>query len=73
MSSDMYLDDPKFRCLFTCFTNTSEKFYDISLSSTGKNLSSNATDDFGFGSVFGEVISDSLNVAGFEVSHGEFY
>jgi len=73
----MYLDAPSSTCSSFCkfdgisnTRNKPENFYDISLSATGKNLSLQATADYAFGKVFGDVVSDSVSVEGFGVSHG---
>ena len=56
----------------SCTNCSGVNFYDISLSSTGKNLSSNMATDFGSGRVVGDVVSDKVSLAGFEVSHGAY-
>ena len=70
MTPDMYLDTRSSKCSYFCFSNSSGNFYDISLSSTGKNLSSTVTANYGFGKVTGSVVSDSVSVQGYGVSHG---
>ena len=67
---DMFLDTSSTSCTFECIFYNGTNHYNISLSSTGKDLSSNATADFGFGRASGDVVSDSVSVSGFTVSHG---
>jgi hypothetical protein len=53
----------------SCLNCGANSFYDTSTSSTGKNLNSMPTVNFGVGTVDGSVVSDNVSVAGFEVSH----
>ena len=62
----MYIDGP------SCKGCSGKNFYDISLSSTGKNLSSNIATDFSFAKVVGDVVTESVFLGGFEVSHGTY-
>ena len=73
----------------SCHGCTGKRFYDISLSSTGINITLNrdgattyfdtgsnpstATTDFGFGKVQGVVVADSVFLAGNKVSHGAYW
>ena len=52
-------------CGSTC---TGKSLYDISTSSTGKNLGEQAEAIFGEGSAEGDLVSDVLSVSGNEVS-----
>ena len=70
IASDVYLDTPSSKCSSLCFFEPGTNFYDISLSSTGKDLGLKVTGTFGFGNVNGDVVSDSVSVEGFGVSYG---
>ena len=69
-TSDIFLDTSSSSCTFECLFKDGENHYNVSLSSTGQDLSLNVTADFGFGKVSGNVVSDSVSVSGFTVSHG---
>ena len=66
-TADMFIDGP------SCKNCSGKNFYNISLSSTGKNLSSNIATDFGYGRVIGDVVTESVFLGGNEVSHGAYY
>jgi len=67
LTADMYLSGR------SCPSCRGQNFYDISLSSTGKNLSSNVKADFGFGVAQGSFVSDSVSVGGNVVSHSAYW
>ena len=65
---DMSLDG------ISCPTCHGKNLYDISASSTGKNLSSTAVwAVFSSGAVTGSVIIDDVSVAGYHVSHCAYW
>ena len=70
ISSDMYLDTPSSECSSLCFSEPGTNVYNMSLSSTGKDLGFKGMGTFGFGNVTGDVVSDSVSVEGFGVSYG---
>jgi hypothetical protein len=54
----------------SCLTCHGHRLYDISATSSGKDLQSKATINFAQGTVDGDVVSDKVFVTGFEVSQG---
>jgi len=65
----MYLDG------LSCPTLTchGKNLYDITASSTGKNLSLTTTADFSLGTVTGSLITDEVSVSGNTVSHCAYW
>ena len=67
LTADIYLSG------LSCPSCRGQNFYDISLSSTGKNLSLNVEADFGFGIAKGSFVNDSVFVGGNVVSHSAYW
>jgi hypothetical protein len=64
---DMYI--PGTLCTSSSsITCEGQTLYDLGASSTGMNLDSMTTVDFGIGTVSGDVVSDNVSVGEFEVS-----
>jgi len=56
-----------------CPSCSAKHLYDAIFSSTSKILNRNVTAGFGFGQTKGDLVSDTVSVAGNKVSHGAWY